>query len=255
MTIGEKIQKYRKDLGLSQEDLGQKLLLSRQTVSLWEKDQTLPTIDNLVRLSEIFGVSVDAILDREAGHEEHADEAKETYRFHYTEEDLTAIRRANLSSFFQFSVLFLIASVLMCAIVIVSYTPGVSDVGIGFAVCFLVIGVMSFIRATIAYKKTWRPVIERMRATLYQYEFFDHYLLISIFRDDDKVQVTKCALAQIEQIQQYKDYLYVYIRGQVFIINSQILQENSALYSFMYQHPEKVMERKRSRKQKNSDRK
>ena len=94
-----------------------------------------------------------------------------------------------------------------------------------------------------------------MRATLYQYEFFDRYLLISIFRDDDKVQVTKCALAQIEQIQQYKNYLYVYIRGQVFIINSQILQENSALYSFMYQHPEKVIERKRRRKQKNSDRK
>ena len=46
MTIGEKIQKYRKDLGLSQEELGQKLIVSRQTLSLWEKDQTVPTIDN-----------------------------------------------------------------------------------------------------------------------------------------------------------------------------------------------------------------
>lgn len=39
MTVGEKIQKYRKTLGMSQEDLGQKLHLSRQTISLWEKDQ------------------------------------------------------------------------------------------------------------------------------------------------------------------------------------------------------------------------
>ena len=62
MTVGEKIQKYRKDLGLSQEELGQKLLLSRQTVSLWEKDQTAPTLDNLMRLKEIFGVSIDEIL-------------------------------------------------------------------------------------------------------------------------------------------------------------------------------------------------
>ena len=48
MTVGEKIQAYRKRLGMSQEELGQKLLVSRQTISLWEKDQTVPTIDNLI---------------------------------------------------------------------------------------------------------------------------------------------------------------------------------------------------------------
>lgn len=62
MTVGENICKYRKECGLSQEELGEKLLVSRQTVSLWEKDQTMPTIDNLMRLKEIFSVSVDEIL-------------------------------------------------------------------------------------------------------------------------------------------------------------------------------------------------
>ena len=62
MTIGERIQVLRKNLGLSQDELGQRLLVSRQTVSLWENDQTVPTIDNLKRLKEIFGVSVDEIL-------------------------------------------------------------------------------------------------------------------------------------------------------------------------------------------------
>lgn len=65
MTIGESIQKFRKTLELSQEELGQKLNVSRQTISLWEKDQTMPTIDNLMRLKEIFGVSVDKILEGE----------------------------------------------------------------------------------------------------------------------------------------------------------------------------------------------
>ena len=50
MTVGEKIQFYRKKIGLSQEELGQKMLVSRQTVSLWEMDKTLPTVDNLIRL-------------------------------------------------------------------------------------------------------------------------------------------------------------------------------------------------------------
>lgn len=65
MTIGEKIQKYRKELGMSQEELGQKLRLSRQTISFWEKDQTVPTLDNLMRLKEILGVTVDELLSTE----------------------------------------------------------------------------------------------------------------------------------------------------------------------------------------------
>jgi len=65
MTVGEKIQHYRKRAGLSQEELGQQLLVSRQTVSLWETGQTLPTLDNLSRLRTIFGVSVDEILSEE----------------------------------------------------------------------------------------------------------------------------------------------------------------------------------------------
>lgn len=62
MTVGQTIQEHRKKKGLSQEELGQQLLVSRQTVSLWETDQTLPTIDNLIRLREIFGISVDELL-------------------------------------------------------------------------------------------------------------------------------------------------------------------------------------------------
>ena len=62
MTISEKIQHYRKSKKMSQEDLAKSLLVSRQTISLWENGQTLPTIDNLIRLRDIFGVSLDEML-------------------------------------------------------------------------------------------------------------------------------------------------------------------------------------------------
>lgn len=62
MTTGESILKHRKEQGLSQEELAGKLCVSRQTVSLWETDQTLPTVDNLIRLKDIFGVSIDEVL-------------------------------------------------------------------------------------------------------------------------------------------------------------------------------------------------
>ena len=62
MTVGERIQQCRKIHNLSQEELGKRLFVSRQTISQWETDQTLPTIDNLMRLKEVFGISIDTLL-------------------------------------------------------------------------------------------------------------------------------------------------------------------------------------------------
>ena len=65
MTVGKNILDLRRRKGISQEELANLLLISRQTVSQWENDQTLPSIDNLLRLKEIFGVSVDKMLSTE----------------------------------------------------------------------------------------------------------------------------------------------------------------------------------------------
>ncbi|WP_346705056.1 helix-turn-helix domain-containing protein [uncultured Agathobaculum sp.] len=62
MTTGEKIAALRREKGFSQEALGEKLGLSRQAVSKWEADQAVPTMDNLVELSRLFGVPVDTLL-------------------------------------------------------------------------------------------------------------------------------------------------------------------------------------------------
>ena len=59
MTIGEKIFQYRKQAGLSQEDLAYKLNVTRQSVSLWETDQTTPSLESMMLLAEIFSVSMD----------------------------------------------------------------------------------------------------------------------------------------------------------------------------------------------------
>lgn len=61
MTIGEKIYELRKLKGLSQEELAEKLNVSRQSVSLWETNQTVPQIDYLMELSKIFNVSLDEL--------------------------------------------------------------------------------------------------------------------------------------------------------------------------------------------------
>ena len=65
MTIGERISKERKRLLLTQEDLAEKIGVSRQAISKWEIGSALPDIDNLGKLSLIFGVSLDYLVKGE----------------------------------------------------------------------------------------------------------------------------------------------------------------------------------------------
>lgn len=62
MATGEIILKLRKQQGISQEELAEMMYVTRQTISLWETNQTSPTIENLLRLKDIFGVSLDKIV-------------------------------------------------------------------------------------------------------------------------------------------------------------------------------------------------
>lgn len=62
MTIGQRIARERRRLGLSQEALGEALGVSRQAISKWEADASLPEIDKLVALSRRFGVTVGWLL-------------------------------------------------------------------------------------------------------------------------------------------------------------------------------------------------
>lgn len=62
MMISDNIKKYRKANNMSQEELAQKLDVSRQSISLWENGQSQPTIDNIVALTKIFGISYDELL-------------------------------------------------------------------------------------------------------------------------------------------------------------------------------------------------
>lgn len=63
MTLGEKLKDARGTLGLSQEQLAQKLCVSRQAVAKWEADRGLPDIINLKALAALLDVSVDDLLD------------------------------------------------------------------------------------------------------------------------------------------------------------------------------------------------
>lgn len=65
MKFNEKLIKLRKENNLSQEELGEKLEVARQTISKWELGETTPEMDKLIKLSEIFNITLDNLVKDE----------------------------------------------------------------------------------------------------------------------------------------------------------------------------------------------
>lgn len=80
MTVGQRIAQKRRELGLSQEGLGEKLGVSRQAIYKWESDAALPEIEKLVNLSREFSVSVGWLLGEEDGAPERPELTAEQLR-------------------------------------------------------------------------------------------------------------------------------------------------------------------------------
>ena len=63
MRLGERISQYRRSLGISQEDLGARLGVSRQAVSKWETGTSDPSTANLIALAKLYGISAQELLE------------------------------------------------------------------------------------------------------------------------------------------------------------------------------------------------
>ncbi len=63
MTLGKKLRSARKSAGLTQEQLSEKLLVSRQAITKWEAGKGMPDIENLKQLSKLLNISIDYLLD------------------------------------------------------------------------------------------------------------------------------------------------------------------------------------------------
>lgn len=62
MELGNQIKKYRSKLEISQEKLAEKIYVSRQSISNWENDKNYPDVNSLIRLSEVFHISLDILI-------------------------------------------------------------------------------------------------------------------------------------------------------------------------------------------------
>jgi len=245
MTVGERIQMYRKQLGFSQEELGQKMLVSRQTISLWEKNQTVPTIDNLIRLKEIFNVSVDELLGFGNDDKKNDDVPLEVYEFNFTKDELNEIHSMQKKGIFKKPII----SIIIWAVLLIFFIISPIHNGItGFAVGMIVLSLITYTKGRGIYNKQWKKSFAQIFETTYEYKLFEDYLCITLHRNNEKIREAKCYYTDIEKLEPKGNWFFLKISGQIYIIRKSDLKEDSAIFTFEHKTPVKKAEKKASAK-------
>lgn len=75
MEIGEKLKAARTESGLTQEQVAERLLVSRQTVSNWENERSYPDVVSVIKLSDLYSISLDELLKGDTNMIQHLEES------------------------------------------------------------------------------------------------------------------------------------------------------------------------------------
>lgn len=123
MELYEKILTLRKKQGMSQEDLAEKLNVSRQAISRWENGSAKPDADNILQLSKLFGVTTDYLLNDEYESDDDLPRVKEVKEDQSGQILIYLVILMVMSLILQFMCVFILKNVFFS---ILSFIPFVS---------------------------------------------------------------------------------------------------------------------------------
>lgn len=163
MSLGNKLYELRKSKNLSQEDLADKLNVTRQTVSKWETDQSTPDFDKIIPLCNLFEITADDLLDinKDFSNKDNQNNLEEEKRL---EEEKEEQRRKKLGFGIGIGVLgYFVAIVwIMIAIPVLFLNP-VVGAGIFLLICGASTGMIIYTGITCKKKETPKEKKENQR--------------------------------------------------------------------------------------------
>ncbi len=234
-VIADKIKYFRKKLNLSQEELGQKLFVSKQTISLWEKGQTVPTVDNLIRLKEIFGVSVDDFFISEI-EENIASDAKEEYSFsHYTDAELLELKKHRTSPFVISIVVFSIASLIL---ILLCLDESLNSFGTGIAIGLLAF-VLTFTIGLFQNRSGVKKDIKTLKSHRYKILVYDDCFFFEIEENNKISGSGTVKFTEISSIEDIGKTLIVAFGNGYILMRKEYLKSDSVFYSLAKEIVEK----------------
>lgn len=142
MSLGQKLYELRKQKNLSQEEVAEKLNVTRQTISKWETDQSTPDFDKITPLCKLYDISADELL---TGKKKETEEKEKTKN-----ENIDKTKKKALGIGIGILLYFVAIAVIMITIPVLKFNPIVSS-----AIFLLICGVATFVivYSCIVYRK------------------------------------------------------------------------------------------------------
>ena len=149
MILADKIIRMRKKNGWSQEELAEKMNVSRQAVSKWESAQSVPELEKILLIGELFGVTTDYLLKDDIENEEftHKDSASGIKRVTFAEANEYIEHRKKASLLIALGVFLCIIS--PAALIILSAAPFFYNIPTGFAILMGIIVLLLLVASAI----------------------------------------------------------------------------------------------------------
>ena len=158
MEIGTIIRNARNEAKLSQEQAAEALGVSRQTISNWENGKSYPDIISVIRMSDLYSVSLDHLLKEESS-------MKQTYK-EYLEES-TNVVKSNERKSKLILVLTVLGTWALSLIAFLLVHKGVDNYGYGLAIIWAVLPVTFFAGSYIIGKRDWFGKLKWLAAPLF----------------------------------------------------------------------------------------
>lgn len=157
MTLGQRLQKARKESGLSQEELAEQLGVSRQAVSKWENDSGYPEMEKMIRLSQIYQVSLDYLVGNEQEQEQLNEDTstKGWYVSHELAKSFLAYQKVKYMKIGICVLLVFASSAFSYIEVYDDYFGRVGDILSTFLIMLAIILIISMAILSNPYKKIW----------------------------------------------------------------------------------------------------
>lgn len=184
MKLADKIIKLRKEMGWSQEELAEKMDVSRQSVSKWEGALSIPDINKIIRLGEIFGVSTDYLIKDEIEEASPIESKSDDFQTRISLDDAYAFADIEYkkSRVISWSVFIMISSIIPLLSLLAisggqdSIMPKNLATAIGFIVFFVLISLSISLIIRVSHKE---KIVEIIESTNFELEYGSE----GIFRD------------------------------------------------------------------------
>ena len=236
MTISEKIQHYRKSKKMSQEDLARSLLVSRQTISLWENGQTLPTIDNLIRLRDIFGVSLDEMLcdDSEPPIRQSEERFDEVYEVIKDEKRFDKLR---FSILLRASAVVALLSTLLFSAVFYGFKKSSLTLSVNLTLIAITSFALTSIILTIFITRAAIADLKNVAIAVSTLKINSEHIVLETVKDGDYTDTLKSKHKDLKAQKISRDYTKVCCgKGAIYLKNDEI-SESSLLFSLKRRPP------------------